>query len=922
MIKDIKYNGVTATPSDYECPDGDLTCAINLVPEEGEMQPIPLPQTLFTLPSTEYAVFFIHRGNGYINYILRHENVLYWISSSNANGTISNNDMKQLHAFTEIYGINAIGNTLIVLTSEGMQYLLWKDSSYTFLGTHIPELPISFSLQGEMERSDTFDISCDEIKVNFKFGTTTYQETTVITAIAEEFSDDNKKKITDQVLAKVNKFIADKSTNAGKFIFPFLVRYAYRLYDQSLIMHSAPVLMICASGVTPACIVKSVRYNESVANVAVIGATLRIAAMTHKLDYAVQNQSHINNLNSWKDIVKSVDIFVSKPIYTYNQNGECQKFIQGLGSQLYSVCKHNNQAIDTTRYPLQYQTATFSWLYAKTFDPTELKCPDVFLELPKRDEEAIKADITDKTQFYLLKSIPIDELKTDRTVIPIGKEYLQSLVNREVMTDDYDSHDTLMPKLSFAYNSRLNIANLTKRLFTGHNTYSLFQYTDGYVGNFSDASPTRFNNTKVSVQVFIYVRQDGKEFVLNGGTPATFGFKSKFIFLYHPNQYAYKALIKISQPFTKTYEVPLTPHPLLNGAYFYGDWTGIEQEANETNNAPYTTTNNTVRLPNKIYTSEVNNPFFFPALGINTVGTGTVYGICAAVKALSQGQFGQFPLYTFTDEGVWSLEVSNEGKYISKQPVTRDVCSNPDSITQTDSEVLFVSQRGIMLLSGANCICISDTLQSNETFDIGNLAGIHLLANYPTVKAALKMNVTFKDFIKQAKMLYDYTNQRIIVYNPDYEHNYVFSLKSKKWGTFAPGYKLITAINSYPDTLAMTGKATVVNMSQSETSEYTPIQTLIVTRPIKITEPYILKTVNAIIQRGNFHKNAVSQILYASRDLINWQLVSSSDEERLTGIYGTPYKYYRIVAFCNLFKKENIQGCTIQYVTKLTNKIR
>ena len=59
-----------------------------------------------------------------------------------------------------------------------------------------------------------------------------------------------------------------------------------------------------------------------------------------------------------------------------------------------------------------------------------------------------------------------------------------------------------------------------------------------------------------------------------------------------------------------------------------------------------------IDLPNKIYTSEINNPFHFPVLGINTIGTGTILGISSAVKALSEGQFGQFPLYAFTSEGV------------------------------------------------------------------------------------------------------------------------------------------------------------------------------------------------------------------------------------------------------------------------------
>ena len=82
-----------------------------------------------------------------------------------------------------------------------------------------------------MVRTDEFSISFDAISEG---------------SIWNEFSDNNKTRITDQVLAHINKFIAERSTNKGKFIFPFFVRYAYRLYDGTLTMHSAPILMIAS----------------------------------------------------------------------------------------------------------------------------------------------------------------------------------------------------------------------------------------------------------------------------------------------------------------------------------------------------------------------------------------------------------------------------------------------------------------------------------------------------------------------------------------------------------------------------------------------------------------------------------------------------------------------------------------------------
>ena len=99
-------------------------------------------------------------------------------------------------------------------------------------------------------------------------------------------------------------------------------------------------------------------------------------------------------------------------------------------------------------------------------------------------------------------------------------------------------------------------------------------------------------------------------------------------------------------------------------------------------------------------------------------------GISTAAKALSQGQFGQFPLYAFTDEGVWALEVNSSGGYSAKQPITRDVCISSDSITQIDTAVLFATDRGIMEISGSQTQCLTDIINGNDFFSLDRLPGL------------------------------------------------------------------------------------------------------------------------------------------------------------------------------------------------------
>lgn len=896
MIKDIKYGGYTAQPSDYECPDGQLAASLNLISEDSQLKPLLQPTPTSIGLSASQKAAYIHETSSYKHYILLEGKNVSWLNGKSE----TEQTPVSLATFSglDIYQFSSIGNTLLVLCSDGMHYFLWKGDTtgYLNLGTTMPECSLSFGLQGAMKRTDEFEISYSIHKNN----------------IYSNFDDTQKASITNQVLAKINKFIAEESTQKGKFIFPFLVRYAYRLYDGTLTRHSAPILMICSSENTP----RVFWFNLHGKDDTYTTAKLRVVAPVHSLDYALK--SDLNSLKNWSDIIKSVDIFISAPIYTYDQNGECERFING-GEDLssFSVCKHTNQAASTSTYPLRYQKNNFGKLYAFTFTPEALNSrPGGVLVTPKRSADAVKEDIRSCSQFYFLYSIRIEELKTERTLIPVKEDYLQSLVTREVMTDDYDSHDKIIPQQAFAYNSRLNLSGIKKQLFQGFDGYSLFNYSDGYVLNWGDAEPT-FADTKYSVMVAVYIKQDGKDIIVYG-SGGICGYKAPLLFFYYPNVNAYKAVIIRNNYLDSPHLViPLEPHGFLNGAFYFGGW---EEPAGISQGRPPQSSiaDRTIDVFNKVYTSEVNNPYVFPVLGINTVGTGRIMAISTAAKALSEGQFGQFPLYAFTDEGVWALEVSSTGSYSARQPITRDVIlANTDPL-QMDSAVLFATDRGIMLISGSQTQCITDVINSKEPFDVLHLPGMAKLHSMLGHSADTCLpTAPFLEFIAECGMLYDYVHQRVIVYNPKYTYAYVYSLKSKEWGMM---YSTIEAgINSYPEALAVDHDGALLNFSSMEGEE---TKGLFVTRPLKLETPDVLKTMDTVIQRGHFQKGHVQSVLYGSRDLFNWSLVWSSKDHFLRGFRGTPYKYFRIALLCNLAEDESIYGATVQYDTRKTNQPR
>ena len=295
----------------------------------------------------------------------------------------------------------------------------------------------------------------------------------------------------------------------------------------------------------------------------------------------------------------------------------------------------------------------------------------------------------------------------------------------------------------------------------------------------------------------------------------------------------------------------------------------------------------------------------------------------AAAKAMSEGQFGQFPLYAFTTDGVWALEVSATGTYSARQPITRDVCLDSDSITQIDTSVLFATDRGIMQLSGSNSTCISDTIDTEYPFTATTLVGLRAILD----KKGLTENDVelqpFRTYIQGGSMIYDYPHQRVLLYNPSYGYAYVYSLKSGMWGMMLCQIK--SGVNSYPEALAMgvdaKGNNALLDISSMEVSA-DPVKGIVITRPLKLELPDAHKTIDTIIQRGRLYIKHAGQILYGSRDLRSWHAVASSVDGYMRGFSGTPYKYYRLVLLPELTQEESVYGLTASVVAKLANRLR
>ena len=477
MNQEIKYSGFSAVPSDYECSDGSLAVSINLLPEDGALKPILAPSEVMQLQDGE-VVKFIHKTSSFTHYIVYSEK-----SGKIASIDKDTTERIEVGSLYSVSHFNAVGNTLLVFTSGSFYYYLWKSGKYVKLGDHIPDVEVSFGLVGHPR---LFSLS-DDSKSTF----TIYFDGISEGALYNEFTENNKTRITDQIMAKVNKFVAQETVNKGRFCFPFFVRYALRLYDGSLVYHSAPILMNPSTKAAPV-----VWWNRAKGKNSYTEAVCDIMLMAASLDYKVVRNDDSYDLNDWSDIIKSIDVFISKPIYTYDQEGKISsmsdvdnyntKFI----GRLYADNKNTVTSTKAEDKILgQFSSKEFldyycEWEYSKIYAmyySSDRSYPSTAFHMPEFTEGKVSESIKNTSTFYKLCSLEIADAIADnkRKDIIVDDEYLQSLVTREVMTDDYLTHDQLHADYSFVYNSRLNLSGLKRKPFTGYLAQSMFAYCNG-----------------------------------------------------------------------------------------------------------------------------------------------------------------------------------------------------------------------------------------------------------------------------------------------------------------------------------------------------------------------------------------------------------------------------------------------------------
>ncbi len=966
MQQSIRYKGLSLTPDEMAVENGALSLCGNLELHDGALRPAiisgtSLAESLYIGTSQNIAtLLYIHETGSYKHLIgirtASSVSTLYWFDSAGS----YMNSINTFSSGVSILSVNSVGNTLIITATDGIHYAIFHpdgsgNGSYQWLGQKPPFLHIGFSIDAA-NHADDYDLGGIDSKSSSNgfwdcFQQTSYPCADIFSVVANDsfslgeicvsIKEEKQSDITQSIYALVNR-TNNVIARHGRFYANFFVRYCYRMFDGSMIMHSAPVFIPVQVPNSYAVASANLTFNKS----DVVGDTFKgkinvsdevifsrqdgdyrnfeIKINKAAFYYYPRNVSLLYSLSGntdqlrlWKDVIKSVDVFITPPV----TNVDTSQKITSLA--IYKP----NYGLGVGRVD-QY-----------TYSDDKVKTGYVRVNFPTISDDVYHNKLANTSAFYKVCSLNVEELREcNEIALPVDKQAIYEVSLQEQMKDDYKTHNSLLASGSYVYNHRLNLYGVKEVLFSGFNRKVMFPYSS--LLN-SDSTNTYIqNHYRIDKIVTILNTSSGTKHVVvnDDSTKNVDAYMLANLAKFYPDSRATQMVIyatRMEDNIPYVFSFPLTPCTEINGSMHMGDFNRrIEEFILGTYSY---TADDVVDLSNKLYTSEADNPFHFPLNAINTVGIGTIQGIASTTRALSQGQFGQYPLMAFSTDGIWALDVSSTGTYSSIRPISREVCSNPASITQLDQSVAFVTNRSLSRIVESQIVSMSDVLDG-PYFDIS--ANLSKLASYfeeeekdeediKAIKAQMRQLINFSeppiDFFQHCKVIYDYKNSRILCLDVSKKSMtstadtvaFSYSVRDQTWSSFLIK-NVLTAINSYPHPYIQYRDGSVMcldegyNYKDPDEAEHAGI---LVTRTLKFDEDNVPNAITGFIHSLTTDVKPVMW-LYGSNDNQHWHYLGRTNAPKSHYLNSRSFRYFRIALYLWLESKDQYFATRLEVIRR------
>lgn len=899
--KKIAIGGITRNTSVHNSVDGTMDELVGWRCLDGNLRPAQEYEDTGLQLGLHEKLMYVHKYGDYCHYVIYKSGIdgnslmVYSSIGREEDSVVLSTDIE------EVLGVTSIGNILIVSTATGLKEYIYKSGSYgEFKRANLPLLEIRQKKESEIHSASTdvpAAVSPDKWYGEFELPSSGSQ--------VNNFGDINFALENGSTFEWKRNNVKDEAYKKNWFVDGMYVRYGLRLYDGNYIYVSPPVLVkqigdyvyqgyadyhrldVDGDGYNDAYGIQY--FRDSV-----------VYSDTYSLSLVCTEAGSVDS-----DVYPAVDIFVSLPIDRYagvDRISQTETFLSPDGGTTWDKEK--------------------GWYYTKWNVAKYRK--------PINPEENIN--------YYKVAEIKTAELAVGYVKkMEVGDQmsYIEQLPALDYNTRPHEYY----PGGMSVYNNRLHIYRLNERLFGG---WILPYYT------YTKTEDGTTSGTAINRAVSVVYLSDAAE---NYSAKAVHGEGESYLtlseLLSYPDGRATRLVIAWEdKPGLNRYKIDvlLTEHPFQDIAYYYKEGATIESMREMLSLAEFEelynmATDNVIYRPNVMKVSELNNPSVFPVDTTYTIGSGTITATAVATKAISQGQFGQYPLYVFTSDGVYTMQTGlGDTVYSNMAPVSRHVCKNIDTICPIDDAVVFGTEQGLFVMQGGDAVNISVPIDEHG---IINTEEHSLRAQSVAVTGKSYVRHTLRTLIREGKTAFHYKGGEILLYIPDSGIVYAYSITNRLWQSYS--LKLSYTVERYPDLLLVsdmslipvepldasgTGQR-VMELADEDASEVAD-EMLLVTQPMQLD--------SSLYYKGSVRLHILSYLaggddcmakigLLGSNDGIEYSIVWQREMmvKRLfnpvISLPGASYRFYSLVLYCNnVYKQSYINGFEIEYDNRFEEK--
>lgn len=782
MIKRIDIGGIERQLSVSNMADGSMYELRGMTHRGGNLRPQGglVPAEITNIDEGD-RLLYVHSYDGYRHFIVVSEDgeLKYHEGQDNPVGIGFVGNVTQ---------VTSIGNMLIATGCDipdmpnirGVRTWVWKDENYT--EWNVGEMPTiiferkPYSYGGESEH---LSIQNKFAMPAVSFPANGY----AVQGIDGSNSIDAQRELAELYKAGQGQ-LREEAYHNNSFIESMLIRYGLRMYDGSYAYVSLPILMPHVESYSMNGIAQVSDTYE------VESAKTYVRAKGYSVGYRLVVDSVLKGLDA--NLTPYIDIFVSEPIDMTSSTSYIDRIKSA--SNAGGGYEHEEDLFLTFDVPQKSIDIEGIYVYYRV---DSIKVEDV-----SKEEDYVEAVLQVGEKMNYLRQLPI--LENVRGISHYDGIY------------------------SYMYNGRLHLGGVTEYL--SHNIgWHLYSYAEeNEFGN-------RYSTISESVAVVYYDIDGSERYVGRTISNALSGNETSSL-ISVPDSRAKRLVFAVANSNSNRwvkYDLLLQSHAMDDMSYYYNNgntipWMEITKDEYDTiKEMPY---NGTVKRDSVIKVSELYNPMVFDNAKTYTVGNGVVVAMAVATRAMSTGQFGEYPLYVFTSKGIYAmLSGGGDVLYSHVAPVNHHVVENARTVCPIDDAVVFGTRQGLFILAGGDAVNISTPLDEHGLPMIENGRNLENLVR--NVCGEDIYGLMLRERIAKGGVAYHYANREILLYDKSGDCK-IYSIENKKW--YSSAYDVSYAVASYPE-LYVVNDTNVYTIKDIPSGDATS-SLLLVTNPMQLSD--------------------------------------------------------------------------------------